>query len=134
MRRIIFMKFRSILLASATILGISSFSLGTDVKAASDLEPQQSVEIYDVVESADVNQQELVETYNIKDYTVKLPTFNTGYQLTSHQPGMTYVTSNSDIKVSSTGSLSTYFSTTAKVYVYRNGVLDHTITVIVGQG
>ncbi|MEB4842686.1 hypothetical protein P5G86_22075 [Paenibacillus jamilae] len=38
------------------------------------------------------------------------------------------------IKVSSTGQLTTYFSTTAKVYVYGNGVLDHTITVIVGKG
>ncbi|WP_242290308.1 hypothetical protein [Bacillus cereus group sp. BfR-BA-01319] len=47
---------------------------------------------------------------------------------------MTYRTSNDLIKVSSTGKLTTYFSTTAKVYVYRNGVLDHTITVIVGQG
>lgn len=128
------MKFRSILLASATFLCISSASIGTDVKAASDLEPQQSVEIYDVAESTDLNQQQLVETYNIKDYTVKLPTFTTNYQLTYHQPGMTYVASSSAIKVSSTGNLSTYFSTTAKVYVYRNGVLDHTITVIVGQG
>lgn len=55
-------------------------------------------------------------------------------QLTYHEPGMTYRTSNDLIKVSSTGQLTTYFSTTTKVYVYRNGVLDHTITVIVGQG
>jgi hypothetical protein len=78
--------------------------------------------------------KKLTQTLNIRDYTVTLPTFFSGYQLTYHEPGMTYRTSNDLIKVSSTGQLTTYFSTTAKVYVYRNGVLDHTITVIVGQG
>lgn len=113
------MKLRSILLTSVAFVSFSAIGLGTT----------------DTTVSANSNeQQQQTEVYNINDKTIQLPTFNNNYQLTFHQPGMTYVTSNSDIKVTPTGNLSTYFSTTAKVFVYRNGILDHTITVIVGQG
>ncbi|HIZ53024.1 MAG TPA: hypothetical protein IAA20_03660 [Candidatus Enterococcus avicola] len=113
------MKLRSILLTSVAFVGFSTIGMGT----------------IDTTVSANSNeQQQQAEIYNINDKTISLPTFSSNYQLTFHQPGMTYVTSNSDILVSSTGKVSTYFSTTAKVFVYRNGVLDHTITIIVGQG
>ncbi|QPR66068.1 hypothetical protein I6G82_00110 (plasmid) [Lysinibacillus macroides] len=128
------MKFRSALLTTVAALGISGVGFGaTSAQASTDLE-QQPVEPYVTQISTNSEQQSSIETYNIRDYTVTLPTFFKNYQLTFHQPGMTYVTSNNDIKVSSTGRLDTYFSTTAYVYVYRNGVLDHTITVIVGNG
>lgn len=47
---------------------------------------------------------------------------------------MSYCTSNDLINIFSTGQFTIYFSATTKVYVYRNDVLIHTITVIVGQG
>ncbi|MGE7988786.1 hypothetical protein [Lysinibacillus fusiformis] len=129
------MKFRSTFLTTVAILGISAVGFGTnEAHASTDLDEQTSVETYVTQVSTDLSQQQSVVTYNIKDYTVKLPTFFKNYQLTYHEPGMTYVASNTNIIVSSTGKLDTYFSTTATVKVYRNGILDHTITVIVGQG
>lgn len=122
------MKFRSVLLTSVAFVGISGVGFGTiDAKASTDVNEEQLVEIAtDEVDAPALG--------GIRDYTVTLPTFFKNYQLTAHKPGMTYVTSNNSIKVSSSGSLETYFSTTAYVYVYNNGVLDHTITVVVGKG
>ncbi|PFL65067.1 hypothetical protein COJ27_09510 [Bacillus cereus] len=113
------MKIRYALVTSVALLSILGIGI-TDSQASTDFNMGE--------------QKKLTQTLNIRDYTITLPTFFSGYQLTYHEPGTTYRTSNDLIKVSSTGQLTTYFSTTAKVNVYRNGVLDHTITVIVGQG
>jgi len=112
------MKFKVFLLSMIALVSISGLSFGMlEAKAASN---ERSV-------------QSLIKV-NIRDYTVRVPTNSSTYQLTYHEPGMTYVTSNNSISVTSTGRLITYFSTTANVYVYRDGVLDHPITVIVGRG
>ncbi|MGW5983696.1 hypothetical protein ACWFOP_25500 [Bacillus mycoides] len=78
------MKFRYALVTSVAFLSILGIGT-TDSQASTDFNGG--------------DQKKLTQTLNIRDYTVTLPTFFSGYQLTYHEQGMTYRTSNDLIKI-----------------------------------